>query len=303
MGRCTSWLLIVFFLSTFFHYSESYGQGVNDSIPPINKKRLSAIVIGSSSIFSLSLLGMNELWYKDHSMTSFHFFDDSGEWLQMDKMGHLYTAYYESIIGIHALRWARVPEDKAVLFGTMFGIVFQLPVEILDGFSEEWGFSLTDLSANIIGASLAFIQEKKWQDQRIQMKFSYSSGRLAAKRPELLGSTTAERIFKDYNSQNYWLSFNPNIITREKKIFPDWLNIAFGYGANNMLGGHKNPPEFEDFKRYRQYYFSFDLNTWHISTGRKGWDILIKAASCIKFPAPALEYNKKKGFVFHPVYF
>ena len=46
-------------------------------------------------------------------------------------------------------------------------------IEILDGQSAEWGASSGDLIANSLGSFLAIGQELKWNEQRIQLKYSY----------------------------------------------------------------------------------------------------------------------------------
>jgi hypothetical protein len=50
-------------------------------------------------------------------------------------------------------------------------------------------------------------------------------------RPNVLGSSLAEQMLKDYNGQTYWLSVNLHSFYKGSKI-PKWLNLAIGYGAN-----------------------------------------------------------------------
>ena len=40
-----------------------------------------------------STIGFYQLWYKDYEQSSFHFFNDNPQWLQMDKFGHAYSTY------------------------------------------------------------------------------------------------------------------------------------------------------------------------------------------------------------------
>ncbi|MEJ7675302.1 MAG: hypothetical protein WKF59_22000 [Chitinophagaceae bacterium] len=42
------------------------------------------------------LIGLNSAWYSQYPRSNFHFFNDNAEWLQMDKVGHIYGAYIES---------------------------------------------------------------------------------------------------------------------------------------------------------------------------------------------------------------
>src|ERR1700757_2226381 len=67
---------------TFFQPAFSY-----------NQKRTIGVVAGETCLASGSLVALSQVWYKDYPRTSFHFFNDNGEWLQMDKCGHATTAY------------------------------------------------------------------------------------------------------------------------------------------------------------------------------------------------------------------
>ena len=49
----------------------------------------------------------------------------------------------------------------------------QSVIEILDGFSSQYGFSPGDFTANILGSGLFIGQEFAWDDQRIKLKFSF----------------------------------------------------------------------------------------------------------------------------------
>ena len=53
-------------------------------------------------------------------------------------------------------------------------------------------------------------QEKKYRKQFIKFKFSSHQSNYAEKRPSLLGSNKLQSIFKDYNGQTYWITFDFN---------------------------------------------------------------------------------------------
>ncbi|MBA4058134.1 MAG: DUF2279 domain-containing protein, partial [Marivirga sp.] len=106
-------------------------------------------------------------------------------------------------------------------------------------------------------------------------------------------------IFKDYNGQTYWLSFDMDKFIR----FPKWLNLAGGYGAEGMIYARDEqniaagyPPA------YRQYYISIDFDLRAIKTRSKALNTLIFIASMIRLPAPAIEFSSK-GTKFHAFYF
>ena len=53
------------------------------------------IFIGAVNVvgYGGSLIILSNTWYKNYPHTSFHTFNDAGEWLQVDKFGHAWTAY------------------------------------------------------------------------------------------------------------------------------------------------------------------------------------------------------------------
>ena len=224
-------------------------------------KRRNAVIISESigSISSLALL--NEVWYKNYNTGKFHFFDDGKEWMQVDKMGHAMTSYYAGIVGIEVLKWSGVKKNKATIWGGSLGLIYLTGVEFLDGYSDKWGFSGYDMLANTSGTALAISQNLIWDEQRIKLKFSTHQTKFAAYRPNLLGSNFTERILKAYNGQTYWLSLNIKDFLKEEAQFPSWLNVAIGYGAEEMVTGNINAdwcitnPICNDFNRYRQFYF------------------------------------------------
>lgn len=265
---------------------------------PINKKRIACIVGAEATLYAGSLIGLNELWYKNYPRSSFHFFDDNQEWLQMDKAGHFTTAYYIGRIGIGFFKWGGMPRKKAIWYGGMLGSVYQSTIEIMDGYSKEWGFSIGDFAANTAGSAFVIAQALAWDEQRIVLKYGFQNSACAVYRPDLLGSSLQERLLKDYNGQTYWLSVNPSSFMHAETRFPKWLNIAIGYGADGMLGGYSNPSITDkngvelNFERYRQFYLSLDVDLTRIKTKSVFLKTVFAAVGFIKIPAPALEFNK-----------
>ena len=251
-----------------------------------NQKRLIAIGVGATALYSGTLIGLNELWYKQNEKSSFHFFNDNDEWLQLDKFGHAYTAYNQSVFGIKAMKWAGLPHKKAVLYGSLAGIVFQTPIEILDGYSSAWGFSWGDMIANTVGAASAFTQFYFWDEAKIKWKYSFLRSGLASERPNVLGRGLNEQIIKDYNSHTYWLSFDANSFISSK--IPKWLNVAVGYGGHGLVHARREVNEANGYDAYRQYYVALDLDLSSIETKRKGLKFLFWLLDCYHLPLPAV---------------
>lgn len=271
---------------------------------PYNKKRIKLVTVANIAAYGGTLIGLNAIWYSKYPRSSFHFFNDDAEWLQVDKAGHVYSAYTESKATMEAWRWAGLSRKKSIWIGGLSGFAYQSIIEILDGFSSEYGFSPGDLTANILGSALFISQELPWNEQKIKLKFSfhkknYSQPDLENRSDQLYGKATIERAIKDYNGQSYWLSANIHSFFPETKL-PRWLSLSVGYGAEGMFGGTKNTGYDEngniifdrtDIKRYRQWYLSPDIDFTKIRTKKKGIKILLFVLNSFKFPAPALEYS------------
>ena len=266
----------------------------------LNKKRRNILLISEASAYTVALVGLNQLWYAGYPRSSFHFINDNGEWLQMDKMGHMTASYYTGVAGIKAYQWAGFSRKNAIWYGGMTGSFFLTIIEVLDGTSKEWGASSGDLIANTTGSLLAIGQALRWDEQRIQLKYSYSPSKWADKNPEQLGGNHLERALKDYNGQTYWLSFNmKSLLNIEQEEFPNWLNLAVGYSGNNMT----NPYHEEgDDERKRQYLLSLDVDLTRIKTKSKTWNSILHTFGFLKFPAPAVQYRGGNIF-FNPIYY
>lgn len=294
--------LIFFILVSSFSYSQ---QKLNTFLTPsdtLHKPRRNAVIISEASIAGLTLVGLNQLWYADFERSKFHTVNDNNEWLQMDKIGHVFSSYQMGRFGAELLNWSGVSKKDQLVYGATLGFGFLTAVEILDGYSEEWGFSWGDVLANASGTGLYIGQELLWNEQRIALKYSFHKTRYANLNPDKLGETTLEQILKDYNGQTYWLSFNLHSFFKESKI-PKWLNVAVGYSGEGMLSGSKviDNQMLTNNSRYRQYYLSFDVNLSNIKTNSMFLKSVFSVFNMVKIPFPALEFNKN-GAVFHLFY-
>lgn len=271
----------------------------------LNKPRRNAVVISETAIAAVALVGLNQLWYADYPKSSFKTINDNAEWLQMDKIGHVYSAYHLGRFGADALKWSGASRKSQLLYGATLGFVFLSTVEVFDGYSSQWGFSYGDLAANAGGTALYVSQELLWKEQRIVPKFSFHTTVYASARPAVLGSTFTEQIIKDYNGQTYWLSANMHSFFKQSKL-PKWLNLAVGYGAEGMITGQDelvNTVFLPEKERIRQFYVSFDADLTKIKTKSHVLKTIFSVFNTIKIPAPTIEISSSQGIKFHYLYF
>ena len=286
----------------------------NDTVPNFKKRRLAVTAINIAG-YGGSLIVLNSAWYKDYPRTSFHVFDDSREWLQVDKIGHGWTAYNTSRASTAMWRWAGLKPKKAAWIGSLSGVGYLTVIEFLDARSERWGWTWSDISANILGSAGFLSQELLWSEQRIQFKYSfhpreYNDPILNNRVNNLYGSSWYEKMLKDYNAQTYWLSFNLKSFWKNSNL-PAWLNIAAGYGANGLYGGFENKwtdnngneINRNDIARKREFYLATDVDLTKIKTKSKAIRVGLAVLNSLKFPTPALMVNNKGKWKFYPLYF
>ena len=283
-----------------------------DSIPDIDSGRINtrslykAIAV-ETAYYAGAMFILQNTWYHDRKTVPFHFYDDNKGYLQVDKFGHAFGAYFESYIGYHCLLNAGVSKTNALIYGGSLGLILQTPIEIMDGIHEGWGFSWGDMAANAFGSGIVVGQELLFNEQIIKYKFSYWESEYARKANGYLGKTTLDRLLKDYNGQTYWFSMPVNKLIFKKNL-PSWLNVAVGYGANGMYGEYNNISgyngvEIPPTRRYRQYLLSLDIDWTKIKTKSKFLRTILQGMTFVKLPFPTLEYNSMGKFRLYGLYY
>jgi len=302
LGRFLTYIIFLFFLS-ISAFSQSK---INSFLKPsdtLNTSRRNAVYITEASLATISLIGLNQLWYADYPQSKFHTLNDNDEWLQMDKLGHVFSSYQMSRVGANVLEWSGESQKNQLIYGSTLGLAFLTTVEVFDGFSAEWGFSWGDMIANVSGTGLFVGQELLWDEQRLTLKYSFHQTDFATQNPDKLGNGFLEEVLKDYNGQTYWLSANIHSFFKESKI-PKWLNVAVGYGADGMLSGKEDVNNLIiSPQRKRQYYLSLDVDLTKIKTNSHVLKSVFDVLNVIKVPFPTLELDSKNGFKAHFIYF
>lgn len=280
-----------------------------------NKKRFLISAGTGTTLYSAASVGLYQAWYADYGRVGLRSFDDWGEWNQMDKAGHAFTAYMFSRYAFAGLRWSG--QKRSTARYTALGVANLLlgTIEIMDGFSEGWGFSWADMGANVSGSLLFTAQDIAWQEQRILMKVSndlrpipdipvFGEDRAESNLGYIVerrfGSNVFERYLKDYNAQTIWLSANPRAFLPKSKV-PVWLNVAVGYGSENVYGAYGNVWRDDNGvgfgyapERYRQLFLSPDIYFSRIPTKKRWVRLALGLLDSFKFPAPALEFSEGK---------
>jgi hypothetical protein len=315
MGRYT--VLFISYLMLFFISLQLQSQSLPTAIgaqsklnlflkpsDTLNTSRRNTVAITQASLASFTLIGLDQLWYADFERSKFKTINDADEWLQMDKIGHVFSAYQLTRIAANTFNWAGASKNDQLIYGATLGFGFLTVIEVFDGYSQEWGFSWSDMGANAAGTGLYVGQELLWSEQRISLKYSFHQTQFAKQRPDKLGNGLLEEVLKDYNGQTYWLSANVNSFFKSSEI-PKWINLAFGYGAEGMLTGIT-----EDINglmmpqnRRRQFYLSLDVDLSRLQTKSRLLRTVFDVLNVIKVPAPTISFDQENGVKLHYVYF
>ncbi len=263
----------------------------------LNKGRLIGVSSSVATVWAGSMIGLSQVWYKDIPKSKFHTFDDSKEWLQMDKAGHFYAAYKINQLTSELFIWSGLNEKASLLLGTGISIGYQTTFEFFDGYSKDWGFSWSDMAANAVGSFSYFGQQLAWGEERIIPKFSTYPSEFAAIRPEVLGSTFGESFLKDYNGQTYWLSFSLGTFFKNSRI-PKWACISIGYSVNEKLVGDSET-YFDSvtgitYSAKRELKLSLDIDFSKLPIKKPWLKAIVKQFNYLKIPFPTVIYRGNK---------
>lgn len=283
---------IIYIIIFFIIQIQCFAQKQPDSVSIYKTRKIEFLTLGTA-LYGSSVAGMYELWYKPYKQSTFHWVDDSKEWLQMDKAGHSYTAYQLNRVISNNFEWSGTDNNYSVIYGSGIAFLGMSTIEVFDGFSSGWGASATDLLADFSGVLIYSTQYLGWKEERIVPKFSYHFTHYAYLRPEELGSNAAERLLKDYNGQTYWLSFNASSFLDIEKL-PKWLCLSLGYGGEEMISGKEFQAGIPFYHRYRQYYLSLDIDFKKIKTSSAFLKAFFYGLNMIKIPFPTLEFSENK---------
>ena len=290
----------------------------------LNKKRFHTALTFAASTYTGFSIGLYNIWYRKFDQEAFHLFNDWEEWEQMDKAGHVHTAYLQGVLCYKGARWTGLDKKNSILTGMICGTLFQSTIEVMDGFSSKWGFSIGDVGANLVGTGIFATQQYYWDEQRISLKVSSipinhpseiilstdgsKQTSLDDRSKSLYGTNYFERFLKDYNAQTYWASINVHSFLQKGNRWPKWLNIALGYGAENMYGGFNNTWDengtsytlnTSQYPRYRQFYIGIDVDLPKLNPSSPFLKTVCSVFNVFKMPLPALEINTEGRIVFH----
>ncbi len=249
------------------------------------------VVSGVSLVTIVALhINQNVAWWS-HRGRPFYIRDDWNNALQADKLGHFMGGYFTSYFAREGLVYAGFGWDESIFWGSVFGIISQTYVEIKDGFAQNTGFSPTDFVADILGSGYFYVQHYVPFLQNFTPKWQYTP-------PGLIGvplKMRTQTFLDNYNATTAWWSVDVhNLLPHQyRRLWPNWLNLALGYGINGYYSPHKT----------RRFLIGIDFNLVELlPDGGSFWNWFKQTFNYFKLPLPAVEFtnNGTRFYLFYP---
>jgi hypothetical protein len=259
-------------------------------------KPLTTALVGGTYFGILTALHIYQeqtIWNKSHT---FRFIEDGAQDFYADKGGHFWGAYFISYCSTEALIGSGFSYNNAILYGGLMGFGYQLYVEIMDGFGENWGFSTSDFIGDLAGFGYYLAQHYVPFLQNFTPKATYFPAPWYKEKSRLEASS----FIDDYSSWTWWMSVNVyNLLPQTwQKYYPSWLELAFGYAVRDLRYDVTD----NTYKGDKKFIISLDYNLGRLipnTTNFLNW--LRQCFNYFKFPAPAIEFGDTIKFnLFYP---
>ncbi|MBL0175640.1 MAG: hypothetical protein IPP94_10310 [Ignavibacteria bacterium] len=254
-----------------------------------------ALIVGGALTGTVAAIHIYQqnAWWKDRR-TSFHFVDDQDYALNVDKAGHFLGGAFGAFLGEKSLEWSGVSRDGSAIWGSVLGALFELYVEVEDGYALDWGFSKGDAIGDVAGAAWTLGQHFVPILENFQPKFTYYPSK------KFRDGLHHGNAIDDYEGQTYWMAVHVHGLLPKswKPYWPEWLAIAVGASVRNMA-------DFDGATgadKERNIIISLDYDMTKILPTDTWWmRTLAEFLNFIHFPAPAIRISP--NYIAYGLYF
>jgi hypothetical protein len=268
-------------LSDYLHLDSHTSENRAKQKDDINCGRLAILGGGLLTAGVIHQFYVQNAWWKGYR-GPFHFREDLHYARNVDKVGHFYAGMLTSYLGGKAMEWSGFREEKALWYGAGLGTLFELYVEIQDGFSTLWGFDRVDFAADVAGAMFPVAKYYVPFLQNVDMKFSYLPSNAE---PPRSGPFQNEKrlVVDDYEGQRFWLSFNVDNLLPSSlgSAWPDFLRIALGLGVRNLQSGNGE----------LEWYLALDYDLTKLPGDSGFLKALKEGLNFVHLPSPAIRFS------------
>jgi hypothetical protein len=212
-----------------------------------------AAVIGGIGI-TVGLYGVNS-WWKDGFSGSFRTVDEG--WFGRntyaggaDKAGHAFFTYTGARLFTRAFEALGNDSGRALRLGTWTSLGVNAGIEVVDGLSKKFRFSIEDAVANTAGAVFAVLAEK---DPRLDALLDF---RLLYRRSDDARRVGDADPIADYSGQTFLLAVKADGVPRFREV-PVLRYLEFQVGYNTR--GYE-PNDGVKIDPHRRIYYGVGIN-------------------------------------------
>jgi hypothetical protein len=181
-------------------------------------------------------------WWEDGFSGSFRTVDEG--WFGQDtyaggadKAGHIYSTYTGARLLTRAFEALGNDPGHALRLGAWTSLGVMTAVEVVDGFSKKYRFSMEDAVANAVGAAFAVLVEKNPRiDALLDFRLLYQQDDYVQQAGANPGS--------DYSGQTYLLVVKADGIPRLREVpVVRYLELLVGYNARGYESDDSADPQ------------------------------------------------------------
>jgi hypothetical protein len=182
-------------------------------------------------------------WWKDGFTGSFHTVNEG--WFGQntyeggaDKAGHAYGTYVMTRLLTRTFEAVGNDPGRALRLGTWTSLGVMTGVEVIDGFSKKFAFSMGDVVMNTAGAAFAVLTEV-FPSVDALLDF-----RLLYQREDYVQQTGAATPLSDYSGQTFLLVMKVDGIPRLREVpVVRYLEFEVGYNARGYESNDSTDPQ------------------------------------------------------------
>ena len=236
-------------------------------------------------------------WW-DNDSSHFHFENDFDYAMNLDKFGHFAAGVVMGETFYEGYRWAGLTEFQSYLFAGLSAMTTHIAIDVKDGFSPAWGFSIFDVLSGTIGGFWPMAERYVPICKYVDLKWSYWINSRAYYDKD---NHHGDAVFTDdYVNQTFWASIKPYRLlpAGARKYYPSWLAFAAGLSINDngMFQLRTN--------RHRELYFALDYDLEAFRPQSRMARTFIKYLNYFKLPAPTIQvYPEFHWYLLYPIKF
>lgn len=251
--------------------------------------RIGAVGAGAILVASAAYVAvLSDGWWAGESR-GFRFEDPDNDFHyahNLDKAGHFYAGLWFSEAFRDAYSWAGMGEKASYLAAGLSAGGLHLGMEMKDGLSPEWGFSVWDVAAGTLGGLYPMAQRYlPMPFASIDIKESYWRNSRAYHDSPV--EPNGHIWVDDYVNETFWASVKVHRLLPEsaRPFWPSWLSIALGVGIDE--GAFLEP-----YGGSREVYLSpdWDLEALFRPRSPKA-KRFVHYLNLVKMPSPAWKFR------------